>query len=102
MPDLKCEFGETRVARVEADFTREAAKCSIAFNYNEVVDVFVIVESNRTFSGLPREISFDPCDPRLSEFAFKIRHVVVTDMPETSDPWTREKWQRNAVLRGVP
>lgn len=69
---------------------------------NDVVDVFVIVESNQTFDGVPREISFNPCDPRVSEFAFKIRHVVVRDMPETSDPRAREKWQRNAVLRGAP
>jgi hypothetical protein len=69
---------------------------------NEVVDVFVIVEGNQTFSGTPREISFNPLDPRVSEFAFKIRHVVVRDVPETSDASVREKWQRNAVLRGAP
>jgi hypothetical protein len=69
---------------------------------NDAVDFFVIVESNQTFTGASREISFNPCDPRLSKFASKVRHVVVTDMPETTDPWIREKWQRNAVLRGAP
>jgi hypothetical protein len=69
---------------------------------DRVVNTFVIVESNKTFSGKARKIAFNPCDPRISEFASKVRHLVVTDMPETTDPWTRERWQRNAVLRGVP
>lgn len=69
---------------------------------NAVVDHFVIVESTLTFSGFPREISFNPCHPSIAPFATKVRHIVVSDMPETSDPWVREAWQRNAVLRGVP
>jgi len=69
---------------------------------DEVVDRFVIVESNITFSGHSRSIHFNPGDPRLAPFADKIRHVIVTDMPVTDDPWQRETWQRNAVLRGVP
>jgi hypothetical protein len=69
---------------------------------NAVVDNFVIVESDKTFSGVPRDITFRPSDPRIAEFATKVRHVVVTDMPETDNPWMREKWQRNAVLRGAP
>ena len=68
----------------------------------EVVDYFVIVESDTTFSGYPRAISYDPLEPRLAPFAGKIRHVVVADMPPTRNPWEREAWQRNAVLRGVP
>ena len=69
---------------------------------NAVVDYFVITESTITFSGKPRVLSFDPCDPRVSQFVGKVRHVIVTDVPETNDTWTREKWQRNAVLRGAP
>lgn len=69
---------------------------------NAVVDHFVIVESTLTFSGLPQEISFNPCHPSIAPFAAKVRHIIVADMPETSDPWVREAWQRNAVLRGVP
>ena len=66
-----------------------------------VVDHFVIVEGTLTFSGNPRPVTFDPCDPRVSQFAGKVRHVIVADAPETTDPWVREKWQRNAVLRGA-
>jgi hypothetical protein len=84
-------------------FNGEVDVLSIRLNeLNRIVDVFVIVESNQTFSGAAREISFNPCDPRIAKFAFKIRHVIVTDMPETNDPLIRKKWQRNAVLRGTP
>jgi GT2 family glycosyltransferase len=68
----------------------------------DTVDVFVIVESDMTFSGLPNKPAFDVLDKRVSPFASKIRHVVVRDMPATTDPWERERWQRNAVLRGIP
>ena len=67
-----------------------------------VVDWFVIVESTLTCSGLPRTISLDPGDPRITHFAARFRHVIVADMPKSEDPWQREIWQRNAVLRGIP
>jgi hypothetical protein len=67
-----------------------------------VVDWFVIVESTLTFSGLPRAISLDPGDSRITRFASRFRHVIVADMPASDDPWQREIWQRNAVLRGIP
>jgi beta-1,4-mannosyl-glycoprotein beta-1,4-N-acetylglucosaminyltransferase len=47
----------------------------------DTVDVFVIVESDMTFSGLPNKPAFDVLDKRVSPFASKIRHVVVRDMP---------------------
>jgi Glycosyltransferase family 17 len=84
-------------------FNGEMDVLAIRFHeLNDVVDRFVIVEGNITFSGVPRKISFDPSDPRLREFSAKVRHVVVADMPETTEPRSREVWQRNAVLRGAP
>jgi GT2 family glycosyltransferase/ubiquinone biosynthesis protein Coq4 len=68
----------------------------------EVVHRFVVVESDTTFSGLRKRLKFDPFDARLTPFADAIRYVVVSDTPHTEDPWQREAWQRNAVLRGVP
>ncbi len=69
---------------------------------DSVVDWFIVVESTLTLSGLPRAICLDPSDPRIARFAPRLRHVIVADMPQTDDPWQREIWQRNAVLRGVP
>jgi hypothetical protein len=68
----------------------------------DTVDVFVIVESDMTFSGLPKEPAFNVLDERFSPFANKIRYVVVRDMPATTNPLDRERWQRNAALRGIP
>lgn len=69
---------------------------------DEAVDYFIIVESTLTFSGMPREVSFNARHPDILKFTSRIRHVVVADMPATSDPWVREAWQRNAVIRGAP
>jgi len=66
-----------------------------------VVDQFVVVESDTTFSGKPKPVQFDPQHPLIAPFAHKLRHVVVRDMPNTENPWDRETWQRNAVLRGL-
>ena len=68
----------------------------------EVVHRFVVVESDTTFSGQPKTVSFDPLEPRIAAFAENIRHVVINDMPKGDDPWRREAWQRDAILRGVP
>ena len=66
-----------------------------------VVDRFVVVESDMTFSGRPKRIAFDPTHSAIEPFAHKIDHVLVSDMPKTENPWDREAWQRNAMLRGV-
>jgi hypothetical protein len=66
-----------------------------------VVDRFVIVESDTTHSGKSKQIEFDPTHPIIAPFAHKIEHFVVRDMPQTTNPWERENWQRNAMLRGI-
>ena len=69
-------------------FNGEMDVLAIRFHeLNAVVDHFVIVESTLTFSGLPQEISFNPCHPSIAPFAAKVRHIILADMPETSDPW---------------
>ena len=67
-----------------------------------IVDRFIVVESDTTFSGLHKTLSFDPFDPRVAPFAARIRYVVVKDMPQGENSWQREAWQRNAILRGIP
>lgn len=66
----------------------------------EVVDVFVIVEATRTFTGRPKPLRFDA--GRYPEFADRIRHVVVDDLePDATRAWQNEFRQRNAFLRGL-
>ncbi|SFO69103.1 Glycosyltransferase family 17 [Variovorax sp. OK605] len=85
-----------------------------------VVDCFVIVEADRTFSGEPKALRFDAADPRIAAFLPRIRYIAVHDMPvldEAADAapvagdwhsdtpksgfWIREKFQRNQVMRGL-
>jgi beta-1,4-mannosyl-glycoprotein beta-1,4-N-acetylglucosaminyltransferase len=65
----------------------------------DIVDRTVIVESTMTFSGADKPLYFEQ---NRSEFKdFPITYVVVEDMPEVADRWERERFQRNAILRGL-
>lgn len=64
----------------------------------DVVDCFVVVEANRTFTGKPKKLLFHREDYPKS---LRIVHVPVRDMPGGKDNWERERWQRNAILRGL-
>lgn len=67
-----------------------------------VVDKFVLVESNVTFSGKPKPLHFEHNYVRTNLFDWdRITHVIVDDMPDTENPWEREAHQRNAILRGL-
>ena len=67
---------------------------------SDVVDVFVVVEATRTFTGKSKPLLFDR--DRFPGFADRIRHVVVDDLsPNVSDAWQNEYDQRNAMLRGL-
>lgn len=68
---------------------------------NETVDHFVIVEATKTFSGKDKPLFFQENKHLFKPFLHKIVHVIVNDIPETDDPWTREKHQRNAIKRGL-
>ena len=83
-------------------YNGEADVLAIRLNeLDDAVDVFVIVEATLTHSGAPKPIRFDGGDPRIARFLPRIRHVVVDDFPATDDAWVREKFQRDAVLRGL-
>lgn len=68
---------------------------------NNIVDYFVLVEANKTFSGDDKPLFFNENKERFKPFLDKIIHVVVDDLPETDDPWVREKFQRAAIKRGL-
>ena len=69
--------------------------------HDPVVDFFVVVESNYTFSGVAKEFELNLEHPDLLPFLHKIRHVKVQDMPNNGNPWDNEFWQRNALTRGL-
>jgi hypothetical protein len=66
-----------------------------------IVDGFVIVESNQTFTNRPKPWNFENNVQRFGKFLDKIRYVKVEDMPASSNAWDNEHHQRNAILRGI-
>ncbi len=68
---------------------------------NDVVDKFVLVEMNRTFSGKNKPLYYEENKERFSKFQDKIIHVIVTDCPESKDSWISENYQRNCIARGL-
>lgn len=65
------------------------------------VDRFVLVEGDRTFTGVPKPLHFQENRERFAPWLDKIVHVPVTDFPDTDSPWTREAFQRDAIARGL-
>lgn len=68
--------------------------------YN-IIDHFVIVESNQTFTNRAKPFLFEENKSRYSKYLDKIIHVKVEDMPGSANPWDNERHQRNAILRGI-
>ena len=74
---------------------------------NDLIDFFVLVESNITFSGSSKPLHYQENKHLFSEYNNKIIHVVVDDThlfitPETSSPiWSREYHQRNGIANGI-
>ena len=66
-----------------------------------VVDCFVLVESNLTFTGKSKEYIFEKNKERFEPYLSKIKHIKIDDTPVTDDPWVREKFQRVAGQRGL-
>ena len=66
-----------------------------------VVDKFVLVEATTTHSGKPKHLFFEQNMHLFKKFLDKIVHVVVLDMPKSTDYWIPENFQRNAIIRGL-
>jgi len=65
------------------------------------VDHFVIVEANRTFQNNPKPFYFMENLKRFEPYLDKVIHYTVADMPEDTDAWGRERYQRDAIVRAV-
>jgi len=70
---------------------------------DKYVDRFVLVESEVNHVGGPKELFFQKNRERYDKWLHKIEHVVVTaeESPKDENPWSREKYQRECILRGV-
>ena len=71
----------------------------------DAVDYYVLVESIKTFTNQDKELYYQNNKHLFEKYGHKIIHVIVDNMPEidtTSDSnWEREKFQRNAIMRGL-
>ncbi len=65
----------------------------------EVVDCFVIVESDRSFTGNKKEFLLEKNLDRFGKY--KIIYIQVTDSPERETDWNIEEFQRNCIQRGL-
>lgn len=63
------------------------------------VDKFVLVEWTVTFRGNPKPLYYEMNKERFQKFSDKIIHVVLTDHFDTPDPWVRENFQRQQIMR---
>jgi beta-1,4-mannosyl-glycoprotein beta-1,4-N-acetylglucosaminyltransferase len=59
----------------------------------------VVVESNRTWQNNIKKFNFNI--KKFKKFAKKIIYIKVDDMPDGNNPWLRENFQRNCIVRGL-
>lgn len=70
--------------------------------HDPFVDFFILVQADRTHSGLKKDFLFLKSDPRFAEYADKIIVVNVTLEPNPKSAWDNESFQRQAVFTAVP
>ncbi|MES2345915.1 MAG: hypothetical protein V4494_08280 [Chlamydiota bacterium] len=66
-----------------------------------VVDKFIIVEARETFRGNEKPLNFLDHQDRFQKFADKITYIPVKEHFETDNPWLRERYQRDQIMRGL-
>ncbi|KAH6670707.1 glycosyltransferase family 17 protein [Halenospora varia] len=66
------------------------------------IDYFIVLESNHTFTGLPKPLTLASNWARFSQFHSKLIYHEVQDMPLNAPrPWDLEDHQRNAMFTQV-
>jgi beta-1,4-mannosyl-glycoprotein beta-1,4-N-acetylglucosaminyltransferase len=97
-------------------FFNEVDLLEIRLNYlNDSVDYFILVESNKTHSGLNKPYYFEEHKDRFKEFHHKIIHIKISPNTEgmkfekakdyvnfsNNDYWKLENAQRNSISEGL-
>jgi len=67
----------------------------------DVVDYFVLVESNLTFQKKHKPLYFEKNKKRFEDYSEKIIHVVIDDPVTNYGEIPAEEYQRNGILRGL-
>ena len=66
---------------------------------DKYVDYFIIIEGNKTWQNNPKKFKFDIS--KYEKFKNKIIYIKVADLPDGDDPYLRENYQRNCILKGL-
>jgi beta-1,4-mannosyl-glycoprotein beta-1,4-N-acetylglucosaminyltransferase len=66
---------------------------------DKYVNFFVIVEGNKTWQNNSKKLIFDI--NKFPKFKDKIIYIPIKDMPDGDDPYLRENFQRNCILKGL-
>lgn len=62
----------------------------------DIVDVFILCEADVTFSGMPKSRVYWENRDKFEKYQSKI-HYISPEMPKGSDPWVRERFQRDVL-----
>ena len=65
------------------------------------VDHFVICESSKTHQNKDKLFNLEKYWSHFSEFHSKITYIKVEDSPQSKNFWVNEKFQRDAISRGL-
>lgn len=65
------------------------------------VDYFVISEMPVTHSGKPKPLYFQDNKERFKKWEHKIIHLVADNPPSVQDPWLREHYQRDYMIKAL-
>lgn len=75
---------------------------------NEIVDYFVLVEANKTYSNNEKEFIFEKNKNNYNKFLDKIIHIKIDNMPDNINNmpnniknWEREWYQRDSIKIGL-
>lgn len=70
---------------------------------DEYVDRFVLVEAEVNHVGGSKELFFQNNRDRFAKWLPKIQHIIVTkdEAPTGENPWSREKYQREQIMKGL-
>ena len=65
----------------------------------DVVDKFILLEADKTFTNQDKPLWFNENKERFSKFADKIEHIVIDTYPEFDAAWTFESYQRDVIIK---
>lgn len=84
-------------------YNGEAEIVSLRFEImGPYIEKFVIVEANKTFSGIDKPYYFNRDKQQWSKWMDKILFFPISEFPETNDPWHREHYLRDQLRKFVP